>query len=380
MNGRRAARNRTPEIIKRIEGATADMSTKINRRNFIKATAAAGATALVAPTVAGAGPAGAQGDAAARAPAHLLRRAGARAALADDARREGRADDAARAGRPQRAGRHPHLLRRLAAERRQLRPEEGGRRRQQPPGVDGHVRPLPDRRVEVAARHPHPLRRGRRARAQQRHRRRRLPAQHRPRVHAQRAARRGGRARHRRGGARHRHQLDVRALRHRPARRALGPHLRGLRRVARAGRYAGRGGGARLPARRPLAPSERARLRQALRRRRRHRHRHGQLRHGRRQEAAARSGRHAIERARPAAHTHAGLPRDRQGRRRLHHAFVQQLERREGVGQQAASDRHPQTANSASKASSSPTTTPSTRSRRTTSRPSPSRSTPAWTW
>ena len=54
MNGRRAAGNRTPEIIKRIEGATADMSTKINRRNFIKATAAAGATALVSPTVAGA--------------------------------------------------------------------------------------------------------------------------------------------------------------------------------------------------------------------------------------------------------------------------------------------------------------------------------------
>ena len=53
-------------------------------------------------------------------------------------------------------------------------------------------------------------------------------------------ARRGGGARHRARGRGHRHRLDLRALHRRRARRALGPHLRELRRDARAGREPGR--------------------------------------------------------------------------------------------------------------------------------------------
>ena len=92
---------------------------------------------------------------------------------------------------------------------------------------------LPGARAQDAAQDPDPLRRRRRARPQQRARRGRLPAQHRPRRHARSEARRGDRAHHGRGGAGHRHPVGVRALRDRGARRALGPHVRGLLRGSR---------------------------------------------------------------------------------------------------------------------------------------------------
>ena len=66
-------------------------------------------------------------------------------------------------------------------------------------------------------------------------------------------ARRGGGARDRARGRGHRHRLELRALHRRRARRALGPHLRELRRDARAGREPGRGRHPRLRARRPTA-------------------------------------------------------------------------------------------------------------------------------
>ena len=66
-----------------------------------------------------------------------------------------------------------------------------------------------------------------------------LPAQHRPRRHPRPAAGRADRARHGRGDPRHRIRVDLRAVRLRRPRRAVGPHLRELRRGPGAGRRDG---------------------------------------------------------------------------------------------------------------------------------------------
>ena len=104
----------------------------------------------------------------------------------------------------------------------------------------------PGARAEVAPEDPAPLRRRRGARAQQRDRRGDLPAQRRPGRHARREARREDRPHHGARSPRHRHQLGVLAVRHRAARRALGPRVRRLQ----------RGPGARGRARRGRSPRD----------------------------------------------------------------------------------------------------------------------------
>ena len=153
------------------------------------------------------------------------------------------------------------------SERRRFRPQG----RQQPQGLDRPLRPPPGAHPQDPPRDPAALRHRRRPRPQQRARRRDLPAQHRPRLHAQSRAGREDRAHHRRGGPRHRHPVDLRALRHRAPGHPLGPHLRRLLGRSRAGARTRRGRRPRLPGRRPRRPALRARLRQALRGRRRHR-------------------------------------------------------------------------------------------------------------
>ena len=163
-------------------------------------------------------------------------------------------------------------------------------------GVGRHGRPLPARRARHAPRDPAAVRHRRRARQRQRARRDRLPAQHRPGRDPRSGAGQGDRAHHGDRDARERAAVDVRAVRLRPARRPLGPHLRGLQRGRRPRDQDG-DGDRRLPgppraARRPRPP---ARHSQALRGRRRHgvRHRRRRLpdRPGRRdQRAAATSG------------------------------------------------------------------------------------------
>ena len=122
------------------------------------------------------------------------------------------------------ADRRREVLPGLAPLGRRLRSQD-----QQPAGLDGPVRPAPGARAEDAPQDPDPLRHRRRARPQQRAGRRRLPAQHRPRARpaTPQLVEEIGRVTAA-GGAGHRHPVDVRALRGRGARRALGPHLRGL--------------------------------------------------------------------------------------------------------------------------------------------------------
>ena len=172
------------------------------------------------------------------------RRARRRPARADDARGEGRADDAGRPLLPQVAGRCGRVLPGVGAERRQLGdPGRLGR------GLGGvHRRPAEARALD-APRHPAALRHGRGARAQQRARRGDLPPQHRPGLHAQPEAGRRGVAHHGRRDGGHRRPLELRAVRRGAAGRAVGPHVRGLRRVARAGRRSRRRRGARPPGR-----------------------------------------------------------------------------------------------------------------------------------
>ncbi len=201
-------------------------------------------------------------------PVHGLRRPGEGAAGQDDPGREDRPDDSARSGIAERPLRHREVFPRFPAQRRRVRPQEKGGLHA--PGLDRHGGRLPEARAQDAPRHPTAVRRGRGPRAQQRPRRRRLPAPDRPRLHAGRGARGEGRACHGGGGPRHRHQLGLRAVRDRAAGRTLGPDLRGLLGgpAARAGTR--RGGGARLPGGEAVRPAFGPRLRQALRRRRRH--------------------------------------------------------------------------------------------------------------
>ncbi len=261
------------------------------------------------------------------------RRGGGRVGRADDAGREDRADDAGRAGCPARYRRHPEVLPRVAPQRRELGPEG----RQQRPGMDGHVRPLPGRGAQDPACHPSALRGGRGARTQQRARSRDLPAQHRARLHEKRRPRRSRLAHHRGGGPGDRHQLDVRALRHGAAGRAMGAYLRRVRRITGPGQELRRAGRPRIPGRRPGRRPERPRLCQALRRRRRHHVRDRPAGEAGRPPLAPRPGRHADGRADAARRSPAGLRHGNRGGRRLHHAVLQQLERREVLGQPASS-------------------------------------------
>ena len=148
--------------------------------------------------------------------------------------------------------------------------------------------------------HPAPLRRRRRARPQQRARRGRLPAQHRPGRHAQREAGGGDRrASPRREVRATGHPVDVRALRGRRARRALGPHLRELLRGpgswwpswARP-----RCAGCRAPTSRPRSACSACAKHFVGRRRHGLRHRHGPIEDAPGQDAPARPGRHAARR------------------------------------------------------------------------------------
>ena len=245
-----------------------------------------------------------------------------------DARREGRPDDAGRARRAAARVGHQGLLPRLGPQRGRLRAarQDGAR-------LGRDVRPLPVVRAADAPAHPAPLRGRRGARPQQRRRSRRLPPQHRPRLHAQCRARGARREGHGRGSGGDRDRLDVLALHRRRARRALGPDLRELRRDARARLRDGRGGGPGLPVGRD------PRLPQALPRRRRH-HR------------GTRPGRHPARRDGTAGHSPAGLPGgDRRGRR-LRDGLFQQLERAEDARQQVPAHRRAQGRAGASAASS----------------------------
>ena len=186
---------------------------------------------------------------------------------------------------------------------------------------------------------PDPLRRRRGARPQQRRGRDAVPAQHRPRVHARRRARRGRGACHCARDARDRRAVDFRAVHRGAARRALGADVRGVRRGSRGRRGARRGRGARLPDAGLGLSASGARVREALHRRRRHDipgAAAGQPR------GAARSGRHARRRGDAAQDPSAGLRRGSQRGRRLDHGVVQQLERREGFRDPPAVSRDPE--------------------------------------
>ena len=106
--------------------------------------------------------------------------------------------------------------------------------------LDRDVRPLPEPGAGDAARDPDALRRRRRPRPRRGQGRDDLPAQHRHGLHARSRGRRGGRARDRARDRGHRDRLELRAVPRGRARRALGPHVRELRRIARAGREPGR--------------------------------------------------------------------------------------------------------------------------------------------
>ncbi len=190
---------------------------------------------------------------------------------------------------------------------------------------------------------------------------RHLPPQHRPRLHPQRGARRARRAGHGRGGRGDRHRLDVLALHRRRARRALGPHLRELRRDAGARLRDGRGRGARL------SVGGHPRLPQALPRRRRH-------------GGGPRPGRRPARRDHAASHPPARLPRGDRGRRRLGHGLVQQLERVRRCTATGTCSPTCSRASWASPASSSATGPASTSFPATTPPTSRARSTPASTW
>ena len=143
-------------------------------------------------------------------------------------------------------------------------------------------RPLPEPGAVDPARHPNLLRRRRGPRRRRRQGRGALPAPHRHGRHPQPRDRPEGGARDGARGRRHRRALDVRPLHRGRARRALGPHLRELRRVARAGRAAGAGRRPRLSGRPSLGSRHRRpRQRQALPRRRRHLRRQGPGGHAR---------------------------------------------------------------------------------------------------
>ena len=185
-----------------------------------------------------------------------------------------------------------------------------------------------------------------------------------------------------RRGPRHRHQLGVRAVRHRAARRALGTRLRRLQRGPGARRRARRGRSPRAAGHR----TERARcsvLACAKHYRRRRRH---HLRDGHSECDAA---------GRPLPHDQGDTQLSEADLRRIHmpgyitairagvgdhHAVLQQLERREDVGQQAPADRHPEEGTRLRglphlRLQRARRSCPATSRRR-----SRSRSTPAWTW
>ena len=143
-------------------------------------------------------------------------------------------------------------------------------------------------------------------------------------------ARREGRPRHGAGGRGHGHPLGLRPVHRRAAQRALGPHLRELRRVAGAGcELLGAAAVRGLQGKTACRPRGRAGLRQALLRRRRHHRRQ-------------RPGQHRVRRSHAAGDPSARLPRRRQGRRRLDHGLLQQLERQEDARQQVSPHRRAQ--------------------------------------
>ena len=136
-------------------------------------------------------------------------------------------------------------------------PRLGAQRRRRIPGAERRGRLVPDgqglpgRGARHAARHPDAVRRRRRPRPQQRHRRHDLPAAGGARRVGRRrpgeADRRGDRGR----DGRDRHPLGLRSGRGGPAGRPLGPRLRGLRRGPAGGRQARRGVHHRPPGRGP---------------------------------------------------------------------------------------------------------------------------------
>ena len=198
--------------------------------------------------------------------------------------------------------------------------------------------------LKTRLRIPHPLRRRRRARPQQRDRRRDLPAQHR--LGATRDAELVEEigAHHRRRGAGHRHPVDVRALRGRACATSAGAApTRASARTRSWWPSSARRRCAACRARASTIPLRVLGLRQALRRRRRHGLGHGHALERRAGRALpARPGRHALDEADAAPAPPARLRHRDRGRRRLDHAVLQQLERREVLGQQAAAHRHPE--------------------------------------
>ena len=185
-----------------------------------------------------------------------------------------------------------------------------------------------------------------------------------------------------RGSAGDGHPLGVRALRRRAAGRALGPHVRGLPRgPSRCGR-AGRRGGARAAGRRPARPAARARpapSTSSATAARPGRHRHASTR----SPAAlpAGPGRHARRRGRaPQASTCAGYSPTIAAGVGIDHALLQQLERREVHGQQAAAHGHAQGRAGLRGLPDLRLQRDRPAARRLSRARSSSRSTPAWTW
>ena len=121
--------------------------------------------------------------------------------------------------------------------------------------VGRHDRRVPQGVVRQPPQDPGHLRPRRRSRRGPRQGRHRLPAQHRARRHARSGAGRGGGGRRRRRDGRRGRRLPVRAGGRGGARRALGPHLRSVRRDRRAGV----GDGRRLHERLPEAQRRRSR-------------------------------------------------------------------------------------------------------------------------
>ena len=148
-----------------------------------------------------------------------------------DAGGEGRPDDAGRARcRRRRSKSDRHAQAGFGAVRRWLDADAQHARR-----LGRHGQRVPEPGAQHTPGYPHHLWHRRRPRSRERLRRDGLPTQHRPRLHPRPSPREEGRGGHGGGGTRDRNPVELRAVRLCRPRRALGPHVRELRRGPDAG-------------------------------------------------------------------------------------------------------------------------------------------------
>ena len=307
------------------------------------------------------------------------RRRGQGPARQDDARREDRPDDAGRAAPARRRERRRDLLPRLAPLGRRLRPQD-----QQPAGLDGPVRPAAGARAQDAAQDPASSTASTPCTATTTCW---APSSSRTTsAWAPRATRRWSR----RSAASPRKEVRATGIQWTfapcvavVARRALGPHLRGLLRGPGAGGRAGRGRGARPAGRRPRRtrcacwPAPSTSWATAARPTARARCRRGRAR----QAAPARPGRHAA-RARPscsALHLPGYLTAIAAGVGSIMPSY-NSWNGEKLLGQQAPADRHPEGRAGFEGFLISDYNAIDAAARRLPRATSSSRSTRAWTW